>query len=190
MGIDGLGSSATVEARPGLSDDFHDLGFSIAKSRRYHEKLAHFYGYWRDWTRIATILSGSGLFVLIFAGADKLAGVVSAVFALWAMTDFLVDPDKKARLHDELRQDFIRLAIKFEETPRTDEAIRELTADRLKIEAREPPCKRLVDLQARNDECRARGYPKLVPLNRWQNSLGYLFTFGMGRLERWKASQA
>ncbi|MGY3347148.1 MULTISPECIES: hypothetical protein [unclassified Bradyrhizobium] len=61
----------------------------------------------------------------------------------------------------------------------------------MEIEKLEPPCKRLVDLQARNDECRARGFPpdELAPLNWTQRVFGYFFTFGMRRLEDWKADR-
>lgn len=62
---------------------------------------------------------------------------------------------------------------------------------RLRIERDEPPVKRLVDLQARNDECRARNFApeREVPLSGWQRRFGYFFTFGMARLENWSRSQ-
>ena len=64
--------------------------------------------------------------------------------------------------------------------PHTLEAYNQFSAERLKIEEREPPSKRLVNIQARNDECRARGFPPnmMVPLSGPQRSLGYFFTFG------------
>ncbi|GHE69980.1 hypothetical protein GCM10019059_32170 [Camelimonas fluminis] len=196
MEHDGLGQAETnpdaAEAEEqALTGEFNNLGISICKSRRYHEKLAHFYSYWRDTNRIAAVVAGSSLFVLIFSGLDKFAGTVSAIFALWAMIDFIVSPDKKAERHEDLRQSFIDLEILLNDAGRTDGDLRKLRAKRLSIEKREPPCKRLVDLQARNDELRARGYPAddMVPLSRAQSSLGYLFTFGMGRLEKWKAQQ-
>ena len=47
------------------------------------------------------------------------------------------------------------------------------------------PIHRLIDLQARNEEMRARGYSDgdLVPLDWWQKTFGYIATFGMQRLE-------
>jgi hypothetical protein len=66
-----------------------------------------------------------------------------------------------------------------------------LTAQRLLIEEGEPPCKRLVDLEARNDECRPRGFPpdELVTLSKWQRRFGRYADFGLQRLEDWKASR-
>jgi len=114
MEHDGLGQAETnpdaAEAEEqALTGEFYDLGFSICRSRRYHERLAHFYAYWRDANRIATVVAGSGLFVLISIGYGQFAAYVSAAFALWAMIDFLVTPDKKAERHEELRAAFIDL---------------------------------------------------------------------------------
>ena len=70
--------------------------------------------------------------------------------------------------------------------------MRELTAERLLSELGEPPCKRLVDLEARNDECRARGFSpdELAPLGKLQRLFGYYgAAFGMQRLEDWKANK-
>lgn len=191
MGIDGLGPpQAPQRSKEGLDDEFHDLDFAVQKSRRYHEKLAHFYGFWRDLNKWGTLVSGSGAFLLFFGGADKLAGAISALIALGGLIDLVVSPDKKAQLHNDLRNEFIDLGVELENTARDDLSLRKLKAIRLTIERKEPPCKRLVDLQARNDECRARGYPAsmLVPLSATQNWLGYLFTFGIRRLEKWKMS--
>lgn len=140
--------------------------------------------------KIATAIAGSGAFLLISSGWQDVATVVVAFIALWAVIDIIFAPDKKSDLHSDLRQKFISLAAEIEAAPRTKESLRALAADRLSIEAREPPCKRLVDLQARNDECRARGFlsSDLVPLSDSQRYLGYFATFGMSRLEKWKAS--
>lgn len=171
--------------------DIFDLDFSVRKSRRYHEKLAAFYGYWRDWVKIVTIVSGSGLFFLLMGHAKEGAEILAAFVAAWAMLDYMVGPDKKADIHHELCQQFIDLAIKIETMQHTRDAYAVLAAERLRLEKEEPPCKRLVDLQARNDECRARNFPPedLVPLSGPQRFLGYFATFGMKRLENWKAER-
>jgi hypothetical protein len=188
---DGLGQAQAAEERERLNWDFYDLDFSVRKSRRYHEKLSAFYGLWRDWVKIVTIVSGSGLFFLLMAQAKGVAEILAGFVAVWAALDYIVSPDKKAEQHHELCQQFIDLAIKFERAPRTQETYRELAAERLELEKAEPPCKRLIDLQARNEECRARDYPPedLVPLSMSQRWFGYFVTFGMKRLEEWKADR-
>jgi hypothetical protein len=179
-------------AQEGLSWDFYDLDFSVQKSRRYHEKLCAFYGVWRDWIKIVSVIAGSGIFVLLLvASASHFAEVVAAFVALWAILDYVIEPAKKAEKHCELGERFTDLAILIARSERTAEALGDLKARRFEIEKLEPPCKRLVDLQARNDECRARGFSPddLVPLSWLQRSFGYIFTFGLKRLEDWKADQ-
>lgn len=186
----GLGQAAP--SKEGLASEFYDLDFSVHRSRRYHEKLARFYASWRDRFRIVTAFAGSGAFLLIAKDFQVAAEFVTAFVALWAIIDIIVGPDKKHDLHNELCKRFTGLAAKIQQATNTEEAIRELKAERLLIEENEPPCKRFVDFEARNDECRARGFPAddFVPLRGWQRELGYYgFQFGMGRIEDWKASR-
>jgi hypothetical protein len=186
----GLGQAEA--AQEGLTWDFYDLDFSVQRSRRYHEKLCAFYGVWRDWIKIVSVIAGSGIFVLLLvAKASHFAEVVAAFVALWAILDYVIEPAKKAEKHCELGERFTDLAILIARSERSAEALGDLKARRLEIEKLEPPCKRLIDLQARNDECRARGFPpdELVPLSWAQRSFGYIATFGLQRLEDWKADR-
>lgn len=169
-----------------LEDDIFFLSFGVGKSRRYHEKLWAYYVTLRDWMKILTAVTGSAAFGLVVANWSY-AGWFAAIVALLATLDVVMAPDKKADLHASLCRQFIDLARQIEEMPRTEEEYRRASAQRLAIEKNEPPVKRLVDLMAQNDESRARGCPPddQVPLNRWQRTLGYVFTFGMARLEDW-----
>jgi len=187
---DGLGQAATAEEE-GLKWAFYDLDFSVRKSLRYHEKLCAFYGVWRDWIKIVSVVAGSGVFLLLLASATHFAEVFAGFVALWAILDYIIQPDKKAEKHCDLGERFSDLAIKLARSAKTQEEYNELLATRLEIEKLEPPCKRLIDLQARNEECRARDYPPedIVPLSGWQRALGYFATFGMKRLEDWKAAR-
>ena len=128
---------------------------------------------------------------LIFADAKLVAEIVASLLALWTIVDYMVAPDKRSEKHCDLRDRFIELAAKIELMPHTETAYKELAAARLELERDEPPCKRLVDLQARNEECRSRDFPPedLVPLSRSQRLFGYFLTFGMPRLENWKAER-
>jgi hypothetical protein len=183
---------AEAATQKGLTWDFYDLDFSVQRSRRYHEKLCAFYGTWRDWIKTVSVIAGSGIFVLlIVAKASYFAEIVAAFVALWAILDYVIEPAKKADKHCDLGQKFTDLAILIARSPRSEECLGDLQARRLEIEKMEPPCKRLVDLQARNDECRARGLPpdEQVPLSWAQRYFGYFVTFGMQRLEKWKSDR-
>jgi hypothetical protein len=184
-----LGQAATSEEE--VNDQAFDLSFSVHKSRRYHEKLCGFYSWWRDSMKLVTAVSGSGVFVLLFASWTTLGTALSAFVALWAILDIVIGPDKKAELHKDFCQRFTELAAQMEGVEPALESLRRWRAARLDIEKDEPPCRRLVDLAARNDEWRARGFPpeNLVPLSGPQRFFGYVFTFGMRRLEDWKAER-
>jgi hypothetical protein len=190
---DGLGQAdAAKAAQERLEANTYSLDFSVRESRRYHEKLCAFYGGWRDWEKIVTIVASSSVASsLIFADAKLAAEIVASLVALWATIDYMIAPDKRAEKHCDLRDRFIELAAKIQLMPHTEAAYKELAAARLELERAEPPCKRLVDLQARNEECRSRDFPPedLVPLSRSQRLFGYFLTFDMQRLENWKAER-
>lgn len=186
--IHGLGSTTAQEE---LRLAFYDLDFSIHKSRRYHESLSRFYAGWRDRFRIVTAVAGSGAFVLVVSDVSWLAEGFTGFVALWAVLDIIASPDKKSDIHFDLSKRFTVLAAELETAARSEHALIALKAKRLEIETLEPPCKRLVDLAARNDECRAREFDPddLVPISTWQRRFGWYFDFGIERLERWKVER-
>lgn len=192
---DGLGSTQTSKEggrEPDVEGDFYDLEFAVHRCRRYHEKLAIFYDFWRNVFRVVTVIAGSGAFFVVVAKNQELATFVTAFVGLWAVLDIVWAPDKKHDLHKDLCKRFIGLAAKIEESPQTEEALRKLRADRLSIEQDEPPCKRLVDIEARNDELRARNFPPrmLAPLTSWQRFIGrYGWNWDLARLEKWRDEQ-
>lgn len=170
---------------------FYDLSFSVHKTCRYHDKMRSFYRACTTFTKVVTIVSGSGIFLLLLGDFERTAQFASASIALIAVLDLVFSPDRLAQEHQARYRDFTTLARDLEAAEQTDESYRKIRSGQLEIEHRSPPIKRLVDLMARNDECRARNFPPhcLVPLSRAQRWLGYIVTFGMARLERWKAEQ-
>jgi hypothetical protein len=171
--------------------EFYDLDFSVSKSRRYHERLSAFYAAWRDRLKYATAITGCSAFVLLFA-EGRLGTWLSAGVAFWSILDLIARPDLKAEKHRVLCNKFLELKRDLETAPRTRAALQELKARRVEIEKEDDPCKRLVDLMARNDECRAQNYPSssLVPLSWHQEFFGYWITYGMRRLNRWRDQNA
>jgi hypothetical protein len=185
-----LGQTATAE-KIRIDGDLEFLSFGIQKSRRYHERLCAFYQGWRDAMKIVAVISGSGAFFLIFSGQEHVAGIISAFVAMWAILDIIAGPDKKSDIHGELAKRFTMLGARLAAAKPDIETYNAILAERYSIEADEPPCKRIIDIISRNDECRARDYSadQIAPISTAQRYLGYFFTFGMGRLERWKEQQ-
>ena len=97
----------------------------------------------------------------------------------------------KAKLHNELCHRFTELAASMAEWSATENNYRAACAARLRIEANEPPTKRLVDIHARNEELQARGYSSehFAPLSGPQRWLGCFITFDVERLNRWRAER-
>lgn len=171
-------------------DGFHELSFAVERSRRYHAKMQSFYQSFNDLVTSANALLSAGAFMALLGGknawiAQIATGVVAAISAVAAV----YSPARKARMHGDLCRRFTDLSEKIAASSATEGNRRKFLAARLKIEKDEPPVKRLIDLQAYNEEARARGVAarQLIPLSRAQRWLGYLFTFGMQRLERWHA---
>ncbi len=166
-------------------DGFYDASFAINKSRRYHAKMRAFYQAAHDYSTAATAISGTSGFVAVLAWAPRVALALTAIVAISSTLDLVFGFDKKALVHDGLCRRFTALAAKIEDTPATLENLCKVKEARLEIEMDEPTERRLIDLIAENEECRARGVEEkeLVVLTNKQRYFGYIITFGMDKIE-------
>jgi hypothetical protein len=169
--------------------DYYFASFAVEKSRRYHSKMLAYYDWCYYLTRAAAALTGTASFFVVLAKdlgiAKYLTGVVAIATALESVFRF----NRKARVHDALCRRFTDLSAKIAAWEPIPANLKKVRAERLKIERDEPPVRRLIDLQSHNEECRALGRAEnqLIPLSWLQRTFGYVFTFGMPRLERWRA---
>jgi hypothetical protein len=122
------------------------------------------------------------LFVLLAKGTE-IAKYLTAVVATSAALDSVFRFNRKARTHEALCRRFTELSSKIAGWEPNPANLKKARAERLKIEKDEPPVRRLVDLQAQNEEARSRGITddNLVPLSRLQRTFGYVFTLVWGR---------
>ncbi len=173
-------------------DDYYYASFAVNKCRRYHALLRDFYQGAYNWTVGANAFAGSGAFVAILTHAPTWApATLSGIFALAAIFESIFRYEHRARTHHALCVRFTELAAELELLPANPENLAHVRAKRIEIEADETEVKRLVEIRAANDECRARGVPeaKLERLSRMQCWFGPIFTFGLPRLEREKAAR-
>jgi hypothetical protein len=175
--------------------EYYVASFAVARSRRYHAKMCAFYEWSHNLARVAMALTGTASFFVLLAndvGGAQVAKYLTSVVAIAATLDAIFRYERKARRHAKLARQFTALARKLAVWDATAANLKKLQAARLEIEEDEPPVRRLIDLQASNEECRSRGIAedKLVPLSRLQRTFGYVFTFGMPRLERSQAGQS
>ena len=173
-------------------DGYYDLCFAVERCRRYHAKMQAFYDWCYHLTRAATALTGTASFFVLLAQGTEIAKYLTGIVAAAAALDSVFRFNRKARAHEALSRRFTDLSSKIAAWEPIPANLKRARAERLKIEKDEPPVRRLVDLQAQNEECRSRGLPKidLVPLNRAQRMFGYVFMFGMTRLETWHEKHA
>lgn len=171
--------------------EYYETCFAIERSRRYHAKMLAFYDWCHHLARAATALSGTASFFVVLAKDLGIAQWLTGIVAMAASVDSVFRFERKARLHDGLARRFTTLAKRIADWEANPANLRKARAARLEIEADEPPVRRLVDLQAYNEECRARGAKNvdLIPLSRPQRIFGYVVTFGMPHLERWQATR-
>ncbi|MBG0801294.1 hypothetical protein IYW40_07340 [Methylocystis sp. H4A] len=170
-------------------DPYYTISIGVHKSRRYHSKMAAFFQSLNDTVLAANAILGAGAFMVLLGGKDGgLAKALIAVVAIGSAIDNVVGFSKKSKQHSELCRRFTELAADMALWDVNEENYKKAVSERIKIEKDEPPVHRLIDLEARNDELRARGYSEewLVPLTNAQRRLGYFFTFGMPRLEEWR----
>ena len=172
-------------------DGYYDVCFSVERCRRYHAKMQAYYDWCYNLTRAATALTGTASFFTLLAGGTEIAKYLTGVVAAAASLDSVFRFNRKARSHEALARRFTELSSKIAGWEPVPQNLKKARTERLRIEKDEPPVRRLIDLQAQNEECRARDMPaeKMVPLSRFQRTFGYVGTFGMRRLESWQAAQ-
>lgn len=167
------------------------MDFRLHKSIRYHEKLRAFYDFLHNTAVVATAVSSTSAFFLLVASEPYIATYLTALVGLASVLDWVLQFEKKARLHDGLRGRLTDLAADAALKDVTEPTLRFVRSELFRIEGDDPGLRRLVELQARNEELRSRGCREedMVPLSRAQRILGYGFTFDMRRLELWKADR-
>ncbi|WP_152535354.1 hypothetical protein [Bradyrhizobium sp. Ai1a-2] len=174
------------------ADGYYDVSFAVERCRRYHAKMQAFYDWCYNLTRAATALTGTASFFVLLAQGTEIAKYLTAIVATAAALDSVFRFNRKARAHEALTRRFTDLSSKIAAWEPIPANLKKARAERLRIEKDEPPVRRLIDLQAQNEEARSRDLSSehMVPLTWAQRSFGYVFTFGMQRLEDWQAQHS
>ena len=172
--------------------EYFDIAFAVHKSRRYHAKMFAFFDGLNTLNSVANALLGSAAFMALWGGknteiAQYMVGVLAAISAINTAVGF----SRRARVYADLSRQFTTLASEIATWDPTEANLKKAISRRIKIEESEPPPHRLIDIQACNEEMAARGATdrELAPLSWLQRKLGYLVTFDMERLEKWRSGQ-
>jgi len=146
-----------------IKDRQHNLLFGIRRSIRYHNRRCKFFDGFNLFVNAVNILFGSAVVVSVLSSMNKTLSL-SIALSVTAFTtlNLLFNTSIKARLHSDLARRFIELEKKLVvagEDIKTED-LNKFIAERLDIEADEPPVLRVLNCICHNELSRAMGYSK------------------------------
>jgi hypothetical protein len=145
-----------------VAADLHDLLVGVRRSVRSHHRRRRFFdNLYRSKTAL-TLLAGSATMGTILASMPQaLQSIAAALVIVIPTLKLVLGATTKARLHADLARRFLDLerAMTLAKDP-TDDDLRLWTAQRLLIEAEEPPILRVLDILCHNALLLALDYPR------------------------------
>jgi hypothetical protein len=138
--------------------ELHNLQFGVRRSIRYHNRRRRFFDGFDRLVKVLSVIGGSAAVVAVTARYPQLGMVLAGVVAVLSAISLVVAPAQAARLYGELARRFANLEYKMKcvRDPNADQ-LNEFEAERLLIEADEPPPMRVLDIICHNELCEAMG---------------------------------
>ncbi len=153
-----------------LDDRTYDLLFGVRRSVRYHDRRRRFYEIWNCMTVAAATVGGSSAVAAFLSQPawEWLPVAFSGAVAVLGAIDLSVGTGKRADQHGDLARQFIALEQKFAHGRDLEDAEREeLTRERLRIEASEPPVLHLLNVLCHYELLRSLGDDRPRPAIPW-----------------------
>ena len=170
---------------PTLDRGWHGLLFAVRKSVRYHERRQRFFLSCNRFISFVTAASGTAAVVTLLNDADKTVVMsIALLITLAGLMDLVFGTARRISEHGNLAREFVALERRMTLAERSPETLRELTAARLRIEEREPPILRVLNVLSHNDVMRSMGYPQSewARVTPWQRRFAPFFDFRADRL--------
>lgn len=155
---------------------------------RYHARRRAFLDGWHKLIMAAIIIGGSAAFTGLLGSSSDAPRWAALALTVLATLDLVIGLSHRARDHEMLYRRFSALATGVATTPEpTAENVRRWTADRLRIEADEPPVYRALDIACHNEMIQAYGIDarRLVPLG-WRAPLKNFLRFNSSRFPNYE----
>jgi hypothetical protein len=145
-----------------VSDDIRATLFDVRRSIRYHTRRRLFFDRINKWSDAITAISGSGTIISILSNTGSLTPttVLAAITAVTSVINLVFDTKGNARSHHDFARKFIQLEKELIKKNITETELESLIAQRLDIEAEEPPVLRVLDSMCHNELLKAMGYEK------------------------------
>ena len=164
-----------------LEEKWHKLLFDVNRSIRYHTRRRAFFEKIDMAANMASVIFGSAaVYGVLEKDYSVLALVAAAFVTVLSGVNLVVSSSRRAREYFDFARRFTELSMKLQCSDEiTPELLRTLTAERLRIEAEEPPILRILDVACYIEEARAQGL-KIdgIELTRTQRALSQFFDFG------------
>ncbi|MBC6437034.1 MAG: hypothetical protein GDA52_02580 [Rhodobacteraceae bacterium] len=159
-----------------MEHDLHDVICRIQRSIRYHKARERFFRFWSGLAGMLCLLAGSAVVVSILAqGPGWLALGCGAVVAVAQAAEAVLGWSGKASAHSGFASEFAALERTMALLPETDaRTLKNIGAEILRIEAREPPIYRYLDLICHNQVARAIGSDDVEHLAWWQRTFAHI----------------
>lgn len=161
-----------------LEGDIYALEFGLATSVCYHAKRRRFFTNLQYSANILNLVGGSSAFFAIAGGLPGISMIGAAFVALISFCNLVINFSEKARLYEGLCRKFGLLNAKVAEGERTRENYRKWKAERLTLEAEEPPALSLLADICNNEVAIGLGHYDYVVKNiDWRRCLANIFSF-------------
>lgn len=136
--------------------------FDVRRSIRYHTRRRLFFDRINKWSDAITAIGGSGTIISILSstGTKTPTTILAAITAIASVINLVFDTKGNARTHHDFARQFIQLEKQLIKQDITDTELINITAQRLDIEAEEPPVLRVLDSMCHNELLKAMGYDK------------------------------
>lgn len=170
-----------------LNGRWNAILFGIRRSSRYHQRRRGFFDRLDRFSNITSVVFGSTAFVGVLQGPDTkaLALWASAGLAVLGAVNLVFGSAVRARDHSDFMRRYVELEQRMLQPP-SEELLRSIKADRLSIEANEPPVLHVLNCICHNDQLRAEdGHPEeYVIIGPLQRFFSPLFDFCEGSLKK------
>ena len=172
---------------PALDDQLDGLLFDVRRSVRYHSRRRCFFERLHKFTAAVNVISGSTTFVGLIQSYPVIPLVSASIVTIFSTADLVIGSSQMAREHSDLAKAFIELEIKIVSMAvgeMSEKDFAALQAERLSIEAKEPPIMRVLDALAHNETCRSLGRDAgIVEIGRVQAFFSHLVDLWPGSIK-------
>lgn len=182
---------ALAAEEPRTMSDLGDAGairawsqelFGVQRSIRYHARRQAFYDFWNTLTSATSIILGAATVATfvekVLPWPDVLRIVFPAIITVFSTLNLVWGTSRRARQHNDLYRRFVELERNMTKATNLDDAlVRSFRAERLAIEADEPPTMFALDVLCHNEVVRAVGSDNYYEVGLWHRWTAQFLSF-------------